>query len=414
TAWLQWAAPITEPDQRSAGLAVFEQDGSLGEGSITILAEDLPLAGSPSLDWYLRDGGLVVELVGPAGATPLAGLGSPADVRSARISAPRADGSITIALVSTSTALPGAGGARCDGAPCAELYRTTLRNGVLASPELLSIGDDGTRIEDDVVGVSLSPNGDLVAFVTATSLLPGLAAAGVANTYVAGAQHLRSISSFEVVDTAVNGGRFPAFLSNNQLVFYADLTSLPAGGVADVPIPGLRIAQIQPFDDMAVTVHEGAIWWAVERGITEGCAVGRYCPTRPLTRGQMASLVARALELAPSGSGPFDDVAGIHAPAINAIAAAGITAGCDANSFCPEDPVSRAQMAAFLARALGLEPLASGSFADAVGVHGGAINAIEAAGISNGCAPGRYCPEVAVTRAQMATFLFRAFSGQPG
>ena len=70
-------------------------------------------------------------------------------------------------------------------------------------------------------------------------------------------------------------------------------------------------------------------------------------------------------------------------------------------------------MASFLVRALGLGQAPSAGFVDvdAAGVHAGAIDALAAAGVTAGCgaAPLRYCPGEAVTRAQMASFLVRAF-----
>ena len=81
-------------------------------------------------------------------------------------------------------------------------------------------------------------------------------------------------------------------------------------------------------------------------------------------------------------------------------------------SYCPDDVVTRAQMASFLVRALGLGQASSAGFVDvgAGGVHAGDIDALAAAGVTAGCgvAPLRYCPGDVVTRAQMATFLVRA------
>jgi hypothetical protein len=73
----------------------------------------------------------------------------------------------------------------------------------------------------------------------------------------------------------------------------------------------------------------------------------------------MGSFLARALELTPTDTIPFSDVSGTHAGNIGAIAAAGITLGCDSTGtrFCPDASVTRAQMATFLARGLGLPPI---------------------------------------------------------
>ncbi len=93
-------------------------------------------------------------------------------------------------------------------------------------------------------------------------------------------------------------------------------------------------------------------------GITKGCnppANTRFCPDRAVTRGQMAAFLVRALDLPLGGSAGFTDVGRDHVFSrdIAALAAAGITRGCGApseNRFCPNQPVTRAEMAAFLVR----------------------------------------------------------------
>ena len=109
-------------------------------------------------------------------------------------------------------------------------------------------------------------------------------------------------------------------------------------------------------------------WWApyVERladlGVTGGCATGpaRFCPTETVTRGQMASFLVRAFGLAGGRSGRFVDTGGsVHEPNIDALAAAGVTAGCTTSGprrYCPGRDTNRAQMATFLTRGLGVDP----------------------------------------------------------
>ena len=165
------------------------------------------------------------------------------------------------------------------------------------------------------------------------------------------------------------------------------------------------------FVDDDGSIHEPDINAIAAAGITAGCGPSLYCPRSSVTRAEMATFLARALKLAPVSTGPFSDIGGsIHAGNINAIAAAGITSGCAAGLFCPGEIVSRDQMATFLARSLNLQPVASAPFSDISGnIHAGDIGAIAAAGITAGCGPGIYCPFSRVTREQMATFLARAF-----
>ena len=104
-------------------------------------------------------------------------------------------------------------------------------------------------------------------------------------------------------------------------------------------------------------------WWSpyteelADRNITAGCDTGplRYCPDQPVTRARMASFLVRAIDLDSAPPAGFTDTAGdAHETNINALAAARITAGCKTGPlrYCPNDPVTRAQMATFLHRAL--------------------------------------------------------------
>ena len=100
----------------------------------------------------------------------------------------------------------------------------------------------------------------------------------------------------------------------------------------------------------------------------------------------MASFLSRALELPKASRSYFkDDGHNTHEDNIDRIAEAGISNGCGDKIFCPDDSVSRGQMASFLARALGLEPLPRDVFGDTSGPHEPNINALAAAGITKGC-----------------------------
>jgi hypothetical protein len=178
------------------------------------------------------------------------------------------------------------------------------------------------------------------------------------------------------------------------------------------------------FTDDDWSIHEPNINAIAEAGITVGCNPpqgDRYCPERPVTRGEMAAFLVRSFGYTDGLDDPFvDDDDSIFQADIEKLAAAGVTLGCNppANDrYCPEDSISRAQMASFLSRALDLEPVAGGSFRDIAGnTHALFINAIAAEGITIGCNPpanDRFCPDAHVTRAQMASFLSRALDLTP-
>lgn len=144
-------------------------------------------------------------------------------------------------------------------------------------------------------------------------------------------------------------------------------------------------------------------------GITSGCGPEQFCPAGPVTRGQMAAFLVRALDLPDAPPAGFTDTVGnTFANDIDRLAAAGITMGCSADQFCPGMSVSRGQMAAFLVRSLGLPDAPSYGFSDTVGnTFANDIDRLAAAGVTLGCGANAYCPNEAITRAQMAAFLVR-------
>ncbi|MTV24709.1 hypothetical protein FTX61_04640 [Nitriliruptoraceae bacterium ZYF776] len=160
--------------------------------------------------------------------------------------------------------------------------------------------------------------------------------------------------------------------------------------------------------------HARAIGQLAAREVTLGCGGGRFCPDAPVTRAQMATFLVKALDLRLGSTAPsFRDVpaGSTHARTIDAVRREGITLGCGGDRFCPNDDVKRDQMASFLQRALGLTPgSASPPFRDvsAGSTHARPIDAMRREGITQGCGGGRYCPGDSVTRAQMASFLVRA------
>ena len=132
----------------------------------------------------------------------------------------------------------------------------------------------------------------------------------------------------------------------------------------------------------------------------------------------LASLPAQA-QLPPGGTF-IDDDGSIYEGSIEAIAAEGITRGCNPptnDRYCPDDPVTRGQMAAFVVRALNLPTTDRDFFSDDSGnTFENDINRLAAAGITRGCNPpvnDRYCPARSVTRGEMAGFLNRAFTPPP-
>jgi type VII secretion-associated serine protease mycosin len=167
---------------------------------------------------------------------------------------------------------------------------------------------------------------------------------------------------------------------------------------------------ISGFADTVGSPFEYDIAWMAEAKITSGCGIDRFCPRANVTREQMASFLVRGFRIAQSSVDAFgDDAASAHQADINALAASAITGGCAAGRFCPSRTVTREQMASFLVRALDLPSTTRDYFADDNGSpHESDINRLASAGITGGCNAGAFCPGAAITREQMAAFLRRA------
>ena len=174
---------------------------------------------------------------------------------------------------------------------------------------------------------------------------------------------------------------------------------------------------VPPFSDIDGHRFEQDIEWMRLAELTQGCGGGLFCPDAPVTRGQMARFLDLALELPPTTTDAFgDDNGNVHEDSINRLAAAGITTGCDPSRFCPRENVTRGQMASFLARGFDL-PLATRDWFgdDDRSPHQTNINRLAESRITTGCRHVRFCPDDTVTRGQMAAFLHRALtsSGPP-
>ena len=186
---------------------------------------------------------------------------------------------------------------------------------------------------------------------------------------------------------------------------------IPAEAVTH-PVPG------GTFVDDDGTLHEASIEAIVAAGITVGCSQGLYCPSAPITRAEMAVFLLRAIGQAPPGDAPyrayFTDVPASqwYTPHVEKLYELGITSGLGNGGYGPGLSVTRAEMAAFLVRALSLPAAATaGSFVDVqvTAWYSPFVEALRQSGITLGCAatPASYCPGGLVLRDQMASFLAR-------
>jgi micrococcal nuclease len=187
---------------------------------------------------------------------------------------------------------------------------------------------------------------------------------------------------------------------------------------------GIAWAALPPggtFTDDDGHTFEGAIEAIAAEGITRGCnppANTEFCPEDQVTRGQMAIFIARAYNLPVANVDFFTDDAGkVYEDAANRLAQAGLTQGCAPNIYCGDDTISRGEMAAFLSRAENLPDSTTDHFVDDdTSIFEPGINKVADARITLGCNPPantNFCPGDNVTRGQMAGFLTRALELTP-
>ena len=194
--------------------------------------------------------------------------------------------------------------------------------------------------------------------------------------------------------------------------------TMPASKV-EVNAAFVKEVETSPFSDVSTSAYYyEAVKWAQEKGITGGIAYGLFGPNQPCTRAQIVTFLWRAsgspvvnyamnMSDVPEGS--------YYAEAVRWALSEGITTGTTGSTFSPDETCTRAQAVAFLFRytaseAVTLQELVSG-FSDADSVPGYALSAMNWA-LAEGIVQGdgsRLMPNDSCTRAQIVTFLFRAY-----
>jgi hypothetical protein len=159
------------------------------------------------------------------------------------------------------------------------------------------------------------------------------------------------------------------------------------------------------------------------QGVASTCAPLLYCPEGVMTRSEMAAFVIRSLygETFPFPPAAFfADVSTVHPSFkyVQKMKELGITVGCSDTAYCPDEPITRGQMAVFLVRArLAINNLDSFPFPStpyfedvpSTHVFFPFIQKLREHGVTAGCTETRYCPDLPNTRGQMAVFLDREF-----
>lgn len=157
--------------------------------------------------------------------------------------------------------------------------------------------------------------------------------------------------------------------------------------------------------------------WAVEKDVTQGIGNGLFDPDGSCTRAQIVTFLWRAAGTpAPKQISSFSDVPAdsYYAKAVAWAVENKITLGTDAEHFSPEDSCTRAQAVTFLFRAIGKTAASKADFRDvpADSYYADAVAWAVENGVTKGTGEGLFSPEDTCTRAQIVTFLYRAYQGK--
>ena len=221
------------------------------------------------------------------------------------------------------------------------------------------------------------------------------------------------VSEGKVVHTAVYGD----YTDSVEVVIAATGIHDFEDGVCTGCGKGLEELVENPFKD----VDEDAYYflpvlWAVEKGITAGTTADTFSPNMNCTRAQVVAFLWRAAGCPEpvNGKNPFKDVKedAYYYDAVLWAAEEGIVAGYTADKFCPDYPCTRAQVVTFLWRAAGRPESENGKnpFKDVKAdcyYYDAVVWAVEN-GITAGITANTFAPDLACTRAQVVSFLYRA------
>ncbi len=164
------------------------------------------------------------------------------------------------------------------------------------------------------------------------------------------------------------------------------------------------------FDDDEADPSEGALNRLEGLGVFPACGPHLACPAEVMTRAEFASLLVGAAGIHRDGADASEDDAGDrYEHDIDAIAASGLTSGCEAEPHCPDDPMTRGAAAVMIFRAFDLPAVAGGLFGDVDDpTVAQASSSLASAMVAGGCGDGLFCPEAQLTRSQAAAMLAAA------
>lgn len=193
--------------------------------------------------------------------------------------------------------------------------------------------------------------------------------------------------------------------------------TMPAGKV-EINAAFVKEVETSPFSDVSTSAYYyEAVKWAQEKGITGGIGNGLFGPNQPCTRAQIVTFLWRAAgSPEPKSMSSFSDVFtdSYYAKAVAWAVENGITTGTGDGKFSPDATCTRAQSVTFLFRAIGKLVDSKAEFSDVLtdSYYANAVAWAVENGVTNGIGDGLFGPDNSCTRAQIVTFLFRAYQGK--
>ena len=193
--------------------------------------------------------------------------------------------------------------------------------------------------------------------------------------------------------------------------------TMPASKV-EIKATFVKEVETSPFSDVSTSAYYyEAVKWAQEKGITGGIGNGLFGPNQPCTRAQIVTFLWRAAgSPEPKTMSSFADVSmdAYYAKAVAWAVENGITTGTGDGKFSPDATCTRAQSVTFLFRAIGKLVDSKAEFSDVLAdsYYANAVAWAVENGVTNGIGDGLFGPDNSCTRAQIVTFLFRAYQGK--
>ena len=218
------------------------------------------------------------------------------------------------------------------------------------------------------------------------------------------------LGSIEVLDKNGNAlalkdlgnGKYSFVMPDGKVSVEAEFVKTVATGFADVP---------------ANAYFADAVKWAVDKGVTNGLSANLFGPYESCTRAQIVTFLWRAAgSPEPKAMSSFTDVpvSAYYAKAVAWAVENGITNGMTETTFAPNATCTRGQSVTFLHRALGKKVESSANFTDVKSdaFYADAINWAVANNVTNGTSNTTFSPNADCTRAEIVTFLYRAYQGK--